>query len=93
MNCLYAPFKFRFCGTIAAKNGRVFENFQRVVCSNQENKGLDMEISIVLFFRDGNGKHSGFLKTFIYNYHKFTIFATQTDLYKSIGSPVQKKKN
>ena len=46
VDCLYIMFKFRFCGKVTAKKGKVFDNVQRAVDFNHRNKGVDRTMSI-----------------------------------------------
>ena len=46
VDCLYTLFKYRFSGKILVKSGQLFDNFQRAVHFNQQNRGLDRMPSI-----------------------------------------------
>ena len=46
MDCLYTPFKYRFIGKIVIKSGQVFDNLQRAVHFNQQNRGVERIPSI-----------------------------------------------
>ena len=46
MDCLYTLFKFRFSGKNVVKGGQLFDNVQRAVHFNQQNRGLDRMPSI-----------------------------------------------
>ena len=41
VNCLYTHFKYRFSGKIVVKSGQLFDNLQKAVHSNQQNRRLD----------------------------------------------------
>ena len=41
VDCLYTLFKYRFSGKIALKSGQLFDNLQRAVHFNQQNRGVD----------------------------------------------------
>ena len=41
MDCLYTLFKYRFSGKIVVKSGQVFDNLQRAVHFNQQNRGVE----------------------------------------------------
>ena len=45
VECLYIPFKYRLSGKIVVKSGQLFDNLQRAVHFNQQNKGLDRKPS------------------------------------------------
>ena len=40
VDCLYTLFKYRFSGKIVVKSGQLFDNLQRAVHFNQQNKGV-----------------------------------------------------
>ena len=46
VDCLHTLFKYRFSGEIVLKSGQFFENLQRAVHSNQQNRGVDRMPSI-----------------------------------------------
>ena len=46
VDCLYTLFKYRFNGKIVIKKGQLFDNLQRAVHSNQQNRGLERMPSI-----------------------------------------------
>ena len=46
VDCLYTIFKYRFSGKIVVKSGQVFENLQRAVHFNQQNRGVERMPSI-----------------------------------------------
>ena len=46
VDCLYTLFKYRLIGKIVVKSGQLFENLQRAVHFNQQNKGVDRMPSI-----------------------------------------------
>ena len=46
-DCLYTLFKYRLRGKIVLNSGRLFDNLQRAVHFNQQNRGLDRVPSIV----------------------------------------------
>ena len=46
VECLYTLFKNRFSGEIVIKSGQLFNNLQRAVHSNQQNRGVDRMPSI-----------------------------------------------
>ena len=46
VDCLYTLFKYRFCGKIVLKSGKLFDNLQRAVHFNQQNRGVDRMPSI-----------------------------------------------
>ena len=46
VDCLYTLFKYRFSGKIVVKSGQIFDNFQRAVQFNQQNRGVDRKPSI-----------------------------------------------
>ena len=46
VDCLYTLFKYRFKGKIDIKSGQLFDNLQRAVHSNQQNRGVDRMPSI-----------------------------------------------
>ena len=46
MDCLYTHFKYRFSGKIVLKSGQLFDNLQRAVHFNQQNRGGDRMLSI-----------------------------------------------
>ena len=39
--CSYTPFKYQFSGKIDVKSGQVFDNVQRAVHINHQNRGVD----------------------------------------------------
>ena len=41
VDCLYTLFKYRFNGKIVNKSGQIFDNLQRAVQFNQQNRGVD----------------------------------------------------
>ena len=41
VNCVYTLFKYRFTGKVAVKSGQLFDNEQRAVHFNHQNKGVD----------------------------------------------------
>ena len=45
-DCLYTLFKYRFSGKIVVKSGQFFDNLQRAVHFNQQNRGVDRMPSI-----------------------------------------------
>ena len=46
LECLYKFFKYRFSGKIVVKSGQLFDNLQRAVFFNQQNRGVDRLPSI-----------------------------------------------
>ena len=46
VDCLYTLLKYRFSGKIVLKSGQLFDNLQRAVEFNQQNKGVDRMPSI-----------------------------------------------
>ena len=46
VDCLYTLFKYRFSGQIVVKSGQVFDNLQRAVHFNQQNRGVERMPSI-----------------------------------------------
>ena len=44
--CLYTLFKNRFSGKFVVKSGQIFDNLQRAVHFNQQNRGVDRMSSI-----------------------------------------------
>ena len=46
VDCLYTLFKYRFSGIIVFKSGQLFDNVQKVVHINHQNKGVDRKPSI-----------------------------------------------
>ena len=46
VDCLYILFKYRFSGKIVVKKGQFFDNLQRAVHFNQQNRGVDRMPSI-----------------------------------------------
>ena len=46
VDCLYTIFKYRFSGKIVFKSGQIFDNLQRAVHFNQQNRGVDRLPSI-----------------------------------------------
>ena len=46
VDCLYTLFKYRFIGKIVIKSGQLFDNLQRAVHFNQQNRGVDRMPSI-----------------------------------------------
>ena len=46
VDCLYTLFKYRFSGKIVVKSGQLFDNLQRAVHFNQQNRGVDRMPSI-----------------------------------------------
>ena len=46
VDCLYALFKYRFSGKSVLKSGQLFDNLQRAVHFNQQNRGLERMPSI-----------------------------------------------
>ena len=46
VDCLYTLFKYRFSGKIVLKSGQLFDNLQRAVHFNQQNRGVDRMPSI-----------------------------------------------
>ena len=46
VDCLYIVFKYRFSDKIVIKSGQIFENLQRAVHFNQQNRGVDRMPSI-----------------------------------------------
>ena len=46
VDCLYTQFKYRFSDKIVIKSGQIFDNLQRAVHFNQQNRGLDRMPSI-----------------------------------------------
>ena len=45
VDCLYTPFKYRFSGHIVIKIGQSFDNLQRAVHFNHQNRGVDRRTS------------------------------------------------
>ena len=41
VDCLYTHFKYHFSGKIVVKSGQLFDNLQKAVHSNQQNRRLD----------------------------------------------------
>ena len=46
VDCLYTFFKYRFSGKIVLKGGQLFDNLQRAVHFNQQNRGVNRKHSI-----------------------------------------------
>ena len=46
VDCLYTLFKYRFSGKTVLKGGQLFDNLQRAVHFNQQNRGVDRMLSI-----------------------------------------------
>ena len=46
VDCLYTLFKYRFSGNIVLKSGQLFDNLQRAVHFNQQNRGVNRLRSI-----------------------------------------------
>ena len=46
VDCLYTHFKYCFIGKIVIKSGQVFDNLQRAVHFNQQNRGVERMPSI-----------------------------------------------
>ena len=46
VDCLHTLFKHRFFGKIVVKSGHIFDNVQRTVHLNQQNRGVDRMLSI-----------------------------------------------
>ena len=46
VDCLYTLFKYRFIGKNVIKSGQVFDNLQRVVHLNQQNRGVERMPSV-----------------------------------------------
>ena len=46
VDCLYTLFKYHFSGKIVVKSGQLFDNLQRVVHFNQQNRGMEKMPSI-----------------------------------------------
>ena len=46
VDCLYTPIKYRLIGKIVIKSGQVFDNLQRAVHFNQQNRGVERMLSI-----------------------------------------------
>ena len=46
VDCLYTLFKLRFSGKIVVKSGQLFDNLQRAVQFNQQNRGVEKMPSI-----------------------------------------------
>ena len=46
VDCLYTLFKYRFSGKIVLKSGQLFDNLQRAVHFNQQNRGVGRMPSI-----------------------------------------------
>ena len=46
VKCLYTLFKYRFSGKFFVKSGQLFDNLQRAVHFNQQNRGVDRVPSI-----------------------------------------------
>ena len=46
VDCLYTLFKYRFSDEIVVKSGQLFDNLQRAVHFNQQNRGVDRMPSI-----------------------------------------------
>ena len=46
VDCLYTLFKYRFSGKIVLKSGQLFDNLQRAVHFNQQNRGVDRMPSV-----------------------------------------------
>ena len=46
VDCLYTLFKYRFSGKIVVKSGQLFDNLQRAVHFNQQNRGVERMPSI-----------------------------------------------
>ena len=46
VDCLYTLFKYHFSGKIVLKSGQLFDNLQRAVQFNQQNRGVDRMPSI-----------------------------------------------
>ena len=41
VDCLFTLFKYRFSGKVVVKSGQVFDNLQRAVHFNQQNRGVE----------------------------------------------------
>ena len=46
VDCLYTLFKYCFIAKIVVKSGQLFDNLQRAVHSNQQNRGVDRMPSV-----------------------------------------------
>ena len=46
VDCLYTLFKYRFSGKIVVQSGQFFDNLQRTVHFNQQNRGVDRMPSV-----------------------------------------------
>ena len=46
VDCMYTLFKYRFSGKIVIKSGQIFDNLQRAVHFNQQNRGVEKLPSI-----------------------------------------------
>ena len=46
VDCLYTLFKYRFSGKVVVKSGQLFDNLQRAVHFNHQNRGVDTIPSI-----------------------------------------------
>ena len=46
VDCLYTLFKYRFSGKTGVKSGQFFDNLQKAVHFNQQNRGVDRKPSI-----------------------------------------------
>ena len=46
VDCLYTLFKYRFIGKTVIKSGQAFDNLQRAVLFNQQNRGVERMPSI-----------------------------------------------
>ena len=59
VDCLYTLFKYRFSDKIVLKSGQLFDNLQRAVHFNQQNRGVDRTPSIAKkrFLRKKFKKH------------------------------------
>ena len=54
VDCLYTLFKHRFSGKIVVESGQLFDNLQRAVHFNQQDRGVDRMPSFAK--RDSGGK-------------------------------------
>ena len=83
VDCLYTLFKYRFIGKSVINSGQLFDNLQRAVHFNQQNRGVDRMPSIAKkrLLRKKHKKHllSSFQKT---NRRKVVDQSLQTELNK-----------
>ena len=84
VDCLYTLFKYRFSDIIVIKSGQLFDNLQRAVHFNQQNRGMDRmpRIAKKRLFRKKYKKNTYWALSERPNQRKLVDQCLQTELNK-----------